>query len=359
VREFGSEFPSAGLPDNYFDILCSKFQDYEFLRSGRDSLEFVSQNIIVTNKCILLPAYCCESMIEPFKKTGWRIYFYRLNNDLTVDIENMIELIRDLSPRAVLLMNFFGLSQTQMAVNLIKNTFDGIFIIEDFTHCLFSFDNIYNSNVDYYVASIRKWIGINDGAIVLSKTVLHDKPLFRRSAFVELRKKSQILKKQYLVKGDFSLKEEYRDKLQKAEMSLAEDKFISKISDDSLTLLRLICASEIQYARQQNFRHLFDLIKGIPEISFPLNIETLSSSCPFSLPILTEQRDEVQKAFAFHGVYAPLLWVLDDEAQTVSCIAELMERKMLSLPIDQRYGYEDMKEIAHIIHTVYNQNLIQ
>jgi hypothetical protein len=354
MREFGSEFPLLGLSDNYFDTLCSKFHDYDFLRSGRDALKVVSRNIFTENKCILLPAYCCESMIMPFIKNGWQVHFYKLNADLTINNENMISLIRDLLPKAVLVMNFFGLSHTRESVDLIKREFETIVVIEDFTHCLFDFNCIYNSNVDYYIASIRKWIGITDGAIILSKTVLRDKPSYKTDKFVENRKEAQTLKKQYLINGDAFIKENYRQKLHDAENYLSEYNFISKISPDSFTLLNMINVADIQYARQQNAVHLFNLISNIPEISFPLNINMLFKNTPFSLPILVEQRDEIQKAFSLRGLYAPLLWVINDEARQIFCTTtELMERKMLSLPIDQRYVYEDMEEISSIIHSVY------
>lgn len=70
------------------------------------------------------------------------------------------------------------------------------------------------------------------------------------------------------------------------------------------------------------------------------------------LPILLNNRDEVQKAFAQQGLYCQLLWPLSEEARTKCNMAAKMEREMLAIPIDQRYDYEDIEEIGHIIKSI-------
>lgn len=70
------------------------------------------------------------------------------------------------------------------------------------------------------------------------------------------------------------------------------------------------------------------------------------------LPILINKRDEVQKEFAKQGLYCQLLWPLSDEARQTCKVAAKMEREMLAIPIDQRYDFDDMEEIGHIIRSV-------
>ena len=81
----------------------------------------------------------------------------------------------------------------------------------------------------------------------------------------------------------------------------------------------------------------------------PKAIERAGEGVPFSLPILTDKRDKLQKKFAQKGLYAPVLWPLCDEARAACPISAKMESRMLSIPIDQRYDYADIEDISQII----------
>ena len=73
------------------------------------------------------------------------------------------------------------------------------------------------------------------------------------------------------------------------------------------------------------------------------------SGVPFSLPVLTRRRDEMQYQLAQYGLYAAVLWPISQEAQNVCPVSARMSEEMLSLPIDQRFDYDDIEEIGNII----------
>ena len=50
--------------------------DNTFVFSGRTAIETVLRDIGNQAQKALLPSYCCESMIEPFYKTGIEVAFY-------------------------------------------------------------------------------------------------------------------------------------------------------------------------------------------------------------------------------------------------------------------------------------------
>jgi hypothetical protein len=81
-------------------------------------------------------------------------------------------------------------------------------------------------------------------------------------------------------------------------------------------------------------------------------LERCFDGAPFSLPILVENRDEVQKKLAQRGVYAPVLWPISDEARRVCEVSAYVSDRMLSLPIDQRYNYDDIEDIASIVLSI-------
>ena len=78
-------------------------------------------------------------------------------------------------------------------------------------------------------------------------------------------------------------------------------------------------------------------------------LERCLKNAPFSLPILVENRDEVQGLLAKDGVYAPVLWPISEEAKKVCATSKMMGEEMLSIPIDQRYDWNDMELIAERI----------
>ncbi len=62
-----------------------------------------------------------------------------------------------------------------------------------------------------------------------------------------------------------------------------------------------------------------------------------------------KRRDKVQRELARNGVYALILWPIGDEARRICPASARMADHMLSLPVDQRYGRDDMEEIARIV----------
>lgn len=350
MREFGSEYPSTILPDGYFDSL-PKFGCCTWLRSGREALFLLAKSIkscLTSEPCIFMPAYCCRSMSAPFAKAGWEVVYYRLNEDLTVDIPYLVGLLHQTSPSAVLLMNYYGSTSTDRAVAEIKKYSQECVCIEDFSHCTFSFPYIFNTDIDYYVSSIRKSVGIPDGAIVIGKKHL-DIGLIRSEVtnLTILRQDAQNAKVHYAYSKNEEEKEFFLDMLHKGEDILNMFNEVNGISSVSKRVLSLINGAEIRFARKTNMKHLLSLLQN--KVRIISGIERCLEGSPFSLPILVEDRDCIQKQLASEGVYAPVLWPICEEARAVCTHSAKMADCMLSIPIDQRYDYDDIEQIASIV----------
>ena len=94
----------------------------------------------------------------------------------------------------------------------------------------------------------------------------------------------------------------------------------------------------------------FQKVSGVScDFKMVPGVERCFDGAPFSLPILVENRDEVQGKLARRGVYTQWLWPLCDEAMTVCPVSKEMNEKMLSVPIDQRFSWDDIEDIASII----------
>lgn len=356
-REFGSAIPLEAVPDNYFQELEQRFKSHGYLTTGRGALMLVGQSIESENKHIYIPAYSCESMIKPFKDCGWKVTLYPLNDDLTISKE-FVEQMKENEEKnySILTMNYFGVAGTNEKVEEIKSKRSDIIIIEDFTHCLFSLEEIYSDKVDYYVGSIRKSLGVADGAIVLSNHPLKEAVEVLDSSFVTKRLKALKEKGDYSVEKKDTQKEEFRKILGEAEHEIDEKITTEKMSNISKNVLdnqAINCEwGGVRHKRQTNLKHLYELIKDIESISFPFPEGTSLDNAYFMLPILIKNRDDVQRVFAQEGLYCQLLWPLSDEARQVCKIAAKMEKEMLAIPIDQRYDYDDIEQIGHIIRSV-------
>lgn len=286
MREYGSEHPAIVLPDGYFESMEEYGREVLFMRSGREALLLAAIAASAEkDKTILFPAYCCWSMSAPFEKAGWKVIYYRLKEDLTVDIDYLRQLLEKEKPQAILTMNFYGSASTDDAVRMIKDCDEDIKVIEDFSHCTFSLKLIHNPKVNIYVSSIRKSIGVCDGAVILKQ-------------------------------------------------------------------LAQVNGEEIAYARRKNMRHLWSLLNG--KVEMVPGLERCMEGAPFSLPILIDNRDEVQSSLAKRGIYTQLLWPICEEAQQVCSVSKMMDARMLSVPIDQRYSWDDIEDMAGIICNVLN-----
>lgn len=344
MREYGSEHPAVLLPDEYFKSLESLGRNIMYLRSGREALLLAALSISdKKEKIILFPSYCCWSMSAPFEKSGWNLIYYRLNEDLTVDIDYLAHLLNTVDADAILTMNFYGSACTDNAVLLAKAK--NIKVIEDFSHCTFSLKKIFNPNIDVYVSSIRKSIGVCDGAILLSKKVMNNDFIQKeQSEFCERRYIAQTEKERYAFSKDAEKKNYFLSELRECECILNEFTAVRPISRKSMQMISLINGKEIAYARRENMRHLINLLVG--KVRILHGVERSLDGAPFSLPIIVENRDEVQRKLAQLGVYAPVLWPICKEAAQICEVSKMMGEQMLSIPIDQRYDWDDMEDIA-------------
>ena len=347
MREYGSEHPAIILPDEYFDKLNELGYEMTFLRCGREALMYVGKQI-GNNKVILFPSYCCWSMSAPFQKLGWRVVYYRLNNDLTIDLSYLEYLLRLEKPQAILTMNYYGSADTHKAIALAKSKNSNVQVIEDFSHCTFSIRQIWNDQVDYYVSSIRKSIGVCDGAVVLSKNACNRSYIANEDDnFADKRYIAQTNKQNYVWSNDQDVKQNFLSTIHECEVIINDFDTVHSMSERAIKMLNTVNGEQIAFARRENMKHLWKLLNG--KIDMLPGLERCFDGAPFSLPIFVDNRDKVQTALAHRGVYTQLLWPVCEEARKICPVSKKMDAHMLSVPIDQRYTWNDIEEIASII----------
>lgn len=148
----------------YFELELRKGKEYHAgalaLNTGRNAIEYVLKGR--KYKRGLVPAYSCDSILEPFKKLGIPFEFYNINKSMLPEID----LTKLESSVCVLVINYFGLLEHQIA-ELVKDQSN---IIIDNSQAFFS-KPVVGKDTIY---SPRKFFGVPDGAYLY--TDLPDSP---------------------------------------------------------------------------------------------------------------------------------------------------------------------------------------
>ncbi|MCR5657649.1 MAG: hypothetical protein K6G06_09330 [Butyrivibrio sp.] len=387
MYEIGSEFNFEKINDrtDFIELLSheaeKKNRYIEFLRCGRDAIGFVADDIIARSKTfdddadraskVFIPALSCDSMVKPFEVRGFEVVFYRLNEDLSVDKDYLEELIAFEKRPVVLVMNLFGITDTGALSQSLKAKNENTILIEDVTHIITEPENFLGgegeSLSDYHVGSIRKWLGVPDGAVAISKSEFVMGALTGETDFSVLRAQAMEEKTRYLDNGDQNLKTHFRALLSEAEDSLNDglDPYI--MSDLSADYLSEMDLDNLQHRRRVNYDTLYKALKELPLCgkAFKLydKVDT-DAQTPFMLQIVLDidfmqrsaitdegksiTRDMFERKLAENGLYAPVLWPIYDEARAVCKVASDFSDNMLAFWIDQRYSRFDMENVAEI-----------
>lgn len=341
--EIGSEFEWNNIveEDGILDWLPQGL-DSVFTFSGRTAIEVALKNISKKRKA-LIPSYCCDSMIVPFRDFNISYDFYQVTKSeygISIGIEE--ESLMDVD--ILFICNYFGFN-IQFPDELIKKFKNkGGTVIEDITHSFLS-DNVFHSYSDYLVGSLRKWGDLLDGGYCCSRNVsIAIKPEKKPDkSYISNKTNAMKLKKAYL-SGDKIKKNIFLDIYEKCNRFLSDNYSDTLMSISSNVRLSQWNIPEIRKKRRENSRELLSAINHIEWIKTVFDVEQMD--CPLFVPILIEKdkRDYVRKKLIQNDIYCPIHWQHPKEV----CKSELYDME-LSLICDQRYGYSDMQRIISVL----------
>lgn len=157
------------------------FSQCIYTRNGRAAIALAAQQLMHSNKAnvVLLPAYHCPALVEPFLWLGYEIRFYPVLPDLTVDEDIFLQyLTADVTH--CLVVRFFGFQQNnKQLINLAALA--GKVIIEDYAHALADFlqqlEQV-NSAVAARICSINKILPTIDGGLLYMQQPINIKPQY-------------------------------------------------------------------------------------------------------------------------------------------------------------------------------------
>lgn len=397
--EIGSEFnyESAERGEDLLSLFRGR-GDVRFMRCGRDAIGLIAEDIRLKRQpagkpgdapetagaeetsayMAFLPALSCDSMVLPFRVHGFEVHFYALREDLAPDLQSLQELLRQkmqsrrICP-AVLLMNLFGSADIHAAAEQIRIECPSAVIIEDITHLLFNPEKQETHCADYLIGSIRKWLGVPDGAAAVSLSgAFRAEAEQRETAFTTFRAEALRLKTEYLRTGDPDTKKKFRALFSQAEQSLDDGMLPAAMSEQSRRYLSCIDMDRIRSRRTANYHALYRALTALPENAraFRMLPELPETTVPFMLPVVLQYADEeervgqqppdtqsrtelsgrdaFEKQLAARNLYMPVLWPIAEEAAACCSVSRNFSEHMLAFWIDQRYGPDDMLHAAAV-----------
>lgn len=318
-KEIGSEFHKMPIESGH-GLKCPRSGSLVF--SGRTAIESVLEKK-PDARSVLVPSYCCDSMIVPFRKAGIDIRYYSVNwiDGLKIEVDESADIL--------LWCNYFGY-QNEMP------DFNGC-IIEDITHSFLS-ERPCHERSDFLVASLRKWEAVYCGGYC-SVDIQGNDP---SAHFVSEKAAAMEMKAEYLQDFDESKKKEFLQLFGESNEWLAANYSGLSIDSWSKEYLLHVDVEKQRKIRRQNAHVLYEGLKGKVSFLFPEG----DLDCPLFVPILLENRDGVRNNLTRNKIYCPVHWPKPDGAK--SNIYEME----LSLICDQRYGSDDMERIVSVLSEV-------
>lgn len=357
LSEIGSNFwidpGESGQTDRKISISDFYLEgaDSILLSSGRQAITKAIETAEIRNpgiqKNALVPSFTCETVIEPFLLAGYRIESFPIDRNLSIQGEEIIRLIKKKKIGILIFHHYFGFETISGKTDLLREIKGSkTQVIEDRTQCLYS--QIEPAKADYVVGSMRKWHGIPDGAFVVCK---EGKFLNRPETPDKELEKAKIAagraKYEYLFyhKGK---KQDFLEKYEAAENILDHQKELFCISPFSYHMQASMDREKLKNRRRENYLTVLQGLKDVKKIKvmFPALPQDI---VPLYFPIWTEDRTNLQKRLKENHIYAPVVWPKAGCLSTVCDAAEGFYRNLLCLPIDQRYGRDDMERMVKVI----------
>jgi hypothetical protein len=337
--EMGSEFHWLGLPP---PPLLRWPEPAVWYMLARHAVASLVQMKSAQDATLWLPSYFCPE-VEEFCRPYCQIREYR---DLPIWSEPDWASLQPKEHDIVLVVNYFGVRDGHVWRGWRERT--PCVLLEDHSQDPVS-PWALNSTADFAFASARKTLPIADGALLWSPRglTLPNAPVDSDWSGANLKIAAMTCKSEYLAGGGTdALKVQFREMQLRGEDLMRRSR-ISAISPSSLKYIADGVPKSWRQQRAKNARHLLNNLigAGFTQCMFR---GWSDQATPFVLPILfrsERERDECQTLMRSKRIYCPVHWV----CQTSDVGALDLSRRILSLPVDQRYTESDMDCVSRLI----------
>lgn len=293
------------------------------LNCGRNCLAYLFKSRGI--KKIKVPYYICNSVYDICTRENVDKYYYHIDSDFLPAKDLVLE-----DDEWLYLVNFYG----QLSNEIIQEYIDcfGRVIVDQandyFANPIPGVDTLY---------TCRKWFGVADGAFLYTNDPLPDDfptdESFERMRF--------LLGRYERTASEFY--EEYT-----LNNKLFANQPIKRMSKLTTNLLHGIDYKAVKNIREKNFNYLHEKLGRYNQLHV--------KPATFMYPFMVDDGPSLRRKLQAEKIYIPTLWPTVFDIAAEGSLEYKMAENILPLPVDQRYGLEDMeliikkiKEYLHII----------
>lgn len=307
-----------------------------YLETGRQVLTLIEAELTKKGvEILVVPSHYCETMVEPFLRKGWSVFRGEPSPNLEMlppsDWENLLEQ----GPKiAVLSAAYFGRPPSERHAQLVREArAAGAAVIEDETHRVFEPGGV---EADYAFASLRKLLPLGDGAYVHARTPLSKIEQLDRSPGG--RWKAMDLETSIGFQAA-------RPRYVAEEAEFATEGRMRRISERSEEVMRRLPYEDLALRRRSNFHALHEAFGKTGDLQ---RFMDRHEGVPSHYVVEVDDPRSCQKALAGVDIFCPVHWGRPQEE-----ISSEWRENLLSIPLDHRYGTDQMRELASVVQALH------
>ena len=345
TRTIGGEFELDALPRRLLAQDLTQGLKGSWTVSGRAALLALLKTLKGQGiRKVLLPAYLCYSVAQPVHACGLEADYYPVSEDLAAHPQPE-------KNAAILLIHYFGWLNPSTEM-LRRECAGSDVLIEDFTQSFLSSWQVPPESSSLIFFSMRKLGPVPLGGWFNREVPLPPMPpgyqaVFWKSVAARLMKYRHLQQEGESGPGD---EPTFLRIFQSVERALDRSAEPCRLDADALKLILGINWQSAAWARRGNWATLHTLLAGAGEPFFNALPEGV---VPLGYILKADNRKDLQAALSAARIICPVLWPLPPEIDKKRFpVSHSLSQSLLTLPIDQRYGEEEMETIAHVIRAL-------
>lgn len=310
----------------FFELECGKtplyYKDGVYLNICRSALRYLIRALGI--KRIHVPVYTCHVVYDAIRQEGCETLFYSLDSNLMPTKEFSKE-------DFIIYNNYFGCtgSKVKELAAIYPN------LIVDNAQAFYS-----QPDCRAAIYSPRKFFGLPDGGILRGKDI----PSLELEQGHSFDVSSHLLKRH-----DYGAQAGYQDFCEND--NALEEYPLERMSKLTKALMGNIDYENVRIQRLANFRYLQKYLLT----AFPLSMA--SDDVPMVYPLMIENGSELRDKLIRNGIFCARYWPNVLNESHISNIEYDFTMNVVPIPIDQRYGIEEMERVIEIIRKKNNREL--
>ena len=297
--------------DGELEMKISGNKSY-FTDSGRSSLRLFLRSSNNKEKKYLLPDFFCSVIENIFKEESINYSFYKINKDLTFDIEKILEEDFDV----LYIINYFG-QQTSINSSLLNDKI----VIEDNVF-FFNFNNNLNYKNWFAFNSFRKISKLSSGSMVKTNLKINTELIKASDApFHHLKNIAKNIKYEY-VNNNLYTEKDYLEKFNEAEDNIDIQSDIFTMNSENISLLLDFNINTEQEICKKRFEELLK--------SFSTQCINKESQYYSYFVMSIDNRDSLRKQLMSDNIFLPVHW-------PESTISNELYKNVISIPLYEIY----------------------